>query len=209
MYIPDHFMETRPEVLHQLIATHRLATIARVVNDELVADHIPLLFDANAAPHGVLRGHVARANPIWRDADRSNVLVIFQGPQAYISPSWYASKAVHGKVVPTWNYAVVHAHGILNAIDSHAWVHGHVTQNTDDNEARFAKPWAVGDAPDDFIRKTAAAIVGIEIQITTLVGKWKVSQNRSAADRASVIEGLREDSAVGTAEMATLVPPAD
>jgi len=209
MYTPAHFAETRVDVLHDLIRTHRLATVVRLVDDNLAADHIPLLIDASAGAHGILRGHVARANPIWRDADQCNVLVIFQGPQAYITPSWYASKAEHGKVVPTWNYAVVHAHGTLRAIDSHAWVQRHVTQNTHENEARFAKPWAVGDAPDDFIRKTAEAIVGIEIQITTLVGKWKVSQNRSAADRGGVIAGLRADPPSGAADMAALIPAAD
>ena len=207
MYIPDHFAETRVEVLHQLIATHRLATIARSTPAGLLADHIPLKMYATESG-SVLRGHVARANPIWRDAHQQPVLVIFQGPQAYISPSWYASKAEHGKVVPTWDYIVVHATGQLTAMDSDKWLHAHLAEMTDANEARFRAPWKVSDAPTDYIQATARAIVGIEVQVTTLVGKWKVSQNRSAADRAGVIRGLRDDSPSSAADMATWVPPA-
>jgi len=208
MYLPDHFAETRPAVLHQLIATHRLATIARNGPAGLVADHIPLMLHTTNRG-SVLRGHVARANPLWRDGHEQLVLAIFQGPQAYISPSWYASKAEHGKVVPTWNYAIVHATGRLTAIDDLTWLRAHVAEMTDANEARFSAPWKVTDAPADYIQATARAIVGIEIQAVTLVGKWKVSQNRSAADRDGVIRGLRDDSPTGAADMATLVPPAD
>lgn len=207
MYLPDHFAETRPDVLHQLIATHRLATIARHGPAGLVADHIPLMLHASNG-RTVLRGHVARANPLWRDAHEQDVLTIFQGPQAYISPSWYPSKAEHGKVVPTWDYAVVHATGSLTAIDDVDWLRKHLAEMTDANEARFGAPWKVADAPSDYIQATARAIVGIEIQVATLVGKWKVSQNRSAADRAGVIRGLRNDSPTSAADMATLVPPA-
>jgi transcriptional regulator len=209
MYTPDHFAETRPQVLHQLINTHRLATIVRQGPEGLTADHIPLLLhhhhDHQTPEKHSLRGHVARANPLWREAHDQDVLVIFQGPQAYISPGWYASKAEHGKVVPTWNYAVVHAQGKLTAIDSYEWLHGHANALTDANEARQSKPWQVADAPEDFIRNTARAIVGIEIHLTSLKGKWKVSQNRSDADRAGVAAGLATDASAGAADMASLV----
>jgi transcriptional regulator len=207
MYTPEHFAESRIDVLHQLINNHRLATIVRNTPDGLAADHIPLLLHTDGTnPTQIrLRGHVARANPLWQDAHEQNVLVIFQGPQAYISPGWYASKAEHGKVVPTWNYAVVHATGKLTAIDSFEWLHGHANALTDANEARQAKPWKVADAPEDFIRNTARAIVGIEIHVTTLSGKWKVSQNRGAADRAGVATGLEADGTASSAAMAALV----
>jgi transcriptional regulator len=206
MYLPAHFAETDRNVLHALMRSHRLATIVRITPAGLDADHIPLLLDSDAGMHGKLFGHVARANPLWQDADGQNVLVIFQGPEAYITPSWYASKAEHGKVVPTWNYAVVHATGTLTAHDDADWLHAHVTQSTDTSEARLAKPWKVSDAPDDYIRATARAIVGIEIAIQSVVGKWKVSQNRSANDRAGVISGLAADSQRDAAAIAALVP---
>jgi transcriptional regulator len=206
MYLPAHFAETRQDVLLSLIESHRLATIVRVGPDGLVADHIPLIIHQRENPV-TLRGHVARANPLWREADGADVLVIFQGPQAYVSPGWYASKAEHGKVVPTWNYAVVHASGRLAAIDDTSWLHGHASEMTDANEAKFAEPWKVSDAPAPYIEATARAIVGIEITVSKLTGKWKVSQNRSTADRAGVAQGLR---AHGNAnDMAELVAPPD
>jgi transcriptional regulator len=146
-----------------------------------------------------MRGHVARANPLWSAAHEQPVLAVFQGPHAYISPSWYASKAEHGKVVPTWNYAVVHAHGVLKAIDDFAWFHTHASAMTDRNEASVGKSWKVTDAPADFIRNTAKAIVGIEIAVNRIEGKWKVSQNRSAADRAGVAVGLASSQAAEVA----------
>ncbi len=206
MYLPDHFAETRQDVLLSLIAAHRLATIVRQDPDGLVADHIPLIIYQRGDLLS-LRGHVARANPLWRLADGKDVLVVFQGPQTYISPGWYPSKAEHGKVVPTWNYAVVHASGRLVAIDDTSWLHGHANELTDANEARFKKAWKVSDAPAAYIEATARAIVGIEITVTRMTGKWKVSQNRSAADRAGVASGLRN---VGdTSGMTALVAPSE
>jgi transcriptional regulator len=146
-----------------------------------------------------MRGHVARANPIWSAANGKAVLAVFQGPHAYISPSWYASKAEHGKVVPTWNYAVVHVHGVLTAIDDFAWFHAHASAMTERNEASVGKSWKVTDAPDDYIRNTARAIVGIEIAVERIEGKWKMSQNRSAADRAGVAAGLASVHKTGAA----------
>ena len=205
MYLPTHFEETRVEVLHALLRAHPLgllvtrspgaADAAQQPADELQANSLPFLLevDANNADRAILRGHVARANPLWQLA-RCDVdsLVVFQGPQAYVSPSFYASKPLHGKVVPTWNYISVQARGRLRVIDDAAWVHALVTRLTDRHEAARAVPWAVDDAPGDFIGSLVGAIVGIEIELTALVGKWKVSQNRSGADRAGVAQGLRD-----------------
>ncbi len=205
MYTPAHFAETRIEVMHELIDAHRLATIVHTGASGLEANHIPLLIDRSRGPCGTLVGHVARANPLWQESAGQSVLVIFQGPQTYVTPTWYASKKTHGKVVPTWNYAVVHAHGPVRVIDDTAWLLAHVTAMTDANEAARAAPWKVGDAPADFIQTMVKVIVGIEIDITRLAGKWKVSQNRAADDRAGVVAGLEQD---GEASMATLVKAA-
>jgi transcriptional regulator len=199
MYLPTHFAETRAEVLQELIRTHPLATLVHLGTDGLAADHIPLMLHQATDGQITMRGHVARANPIWSAADGKAVLAMFQGPHAYISPSWYASKAEHGKVVPTWNYAVVHVHGVLTAIDDFAWFHAHASAMTERNEASVGKSWKVTDAPDDYIRNTARAIVGIEIAVERIEGKWKMSQNRSAADRAGVAAGLASVHKTGAA----------
>lgn len=210
MYNPPHFTETRPEILHDLIATHPLGTLVTLGSAGLDANAIPFEFDpapTAAAPHGTLLAHVARANPLWRDhAGTPEVLVVFQGPQSYITPSWYvASKPEHGKVVPTWNYCVVHAHGPLRLHDDPAWLLSLVTRLTARHESSRASPWSVADAPPDFIAKQLTAIVGIEIPVTRLVGKWKVSQNRPAADRAGVVTGLADSPAPDASAMARLV----
>jgi transcriptional regulator len=199
MYLPTHFAETRAEVLQDLIRTHPLATLVHLGTDGLAADHIPLMLPQATDGQITMRGHVARANPIWSAANGKAVLAVFQGPHAYISPSWYASKAEHGKVVPTWNYAVVHVHGVLTAIDDFAWFHAHASAMTERNEASVGKSWKVTDAPDDYIRNTARAIVGIEIAVERIEGKWKMSQNRSAADRAGVAAGLASVHKTGAA----------
>ncbi len=192
MYLPGHFEEARTEVLHTLIRSHPLGTLATLnVAGELQANPIPFLIEPGLQAHGTLRGHVARANPLWRET-RADVdaLVVFQGAQSYISPGWYPTKAEHGKVVPTWNYIVVQARGRLRAIEDAAWVRALVTRLTTRFESSQAKPWGIGDAPADYIETMLRAIVGIEIEVTALVGKWKVSQNRSAADREGVAAGL-------------------
>jgi transcriptional regulator len=153
------------------------------------ADLIPLEYSAGEGAHGTLRGHVARANPLWQHAGES-VLAVFTGPEAYVSPGWYASKREHGKVVPTWNYTMVQARGTLRAVDDASWLRALVGRLTDAHEAARAEPWQVSDAPEDFIAQMLRAIVGIEIALTSLTGKWKVSQNRSAADRDGVAQGL-------------------
>ena len=197
MYVPPHFEEKDPEVLRALIAAHALGAW---VTSTLVVNHIPFLLRGDT-----LVGHVSRANDVWKNLSGESV-VIFQGPEAYITPSWYASKQEHGKVVPTWNYAVVHVHGTPRAIEDHAWLLGLVTELTDTNEAPRANPWKVTDAPADYVRASLKAIVGIEIPIRAMVGKWKASQNRSAEDRAGVVEGLREAGDNAAADLAARLP---
>lgn len=203
MYQPSHFVESRPEVLAELIQLHPLGTLVTLGPEGVRADHVPFLFEPSEGPHGMLRAHVARANPLWRDTiPDADVLAIFQGPNRYVTPSWYASKREHGKVVPTWNYMVVHARGRLRAIDDPAWVHALVTRLTDRHEAARRAPWKVADAPDEFVAQQLRAIVGIEIPIARIDGKWKVSQNRTPADRAGVEAGLREAGDAGAGQMA-------
>jgi transcriptional regulator len=207
MYLPKHFEQTDREQLVALMRERPLATLITVAPDGPSADLIPLEFHADEGEHGTLRGHVARANPLWRRAGTA-ALAVFTGPEAYISPGWYASKKEHGKVVPTWNYTMVQASGTLRAVDEAPWLHALVSRLTDHHEATQASPWHVSDAPDDYVQQLLRAIVGIEIVLTALVGKWKVGQNRSAADRESTARGL----AATHAEMSALVhlakPPA-
>ena len=191
MYLPQHFEQPDPAALRLLMQAHPLAAlVTHAADGGFSADHIPLEFVAGAGEHGTLRGHVARANPLWRHAGGRAVLAVFQGPQAYISPTWYATKAATHKVVPTWNYAVVHAQGRLRAIEDTDWLLALVTRLTTQHEAGRNPPWAVADAPADFVQQMLRAIVGIEIALTGLVGKWKVSQNRGQADRHGVTAGL-------------------
>ena len=193
MYVPSHFEETRPEVLRQLIHDHSLAALVTLGSEGLNANHIPLELDPVPAPFGTLRGHVARGNPVWRDFSRDvEALAVFQGPQAYISPAWYQTKRETGKVVPTYNYIVVHAYGPMRIIEDRAWLRGLVERLTNRYEAGRAEPWKVTDAPADFVEQMLGAIIGIEIPLTRLVGKWKVSQNRPSVDRDGVVTGLRE-----------------
>ena len=205
MYLPKHFKQADRTQLAGLMAAHPLATLVTRQGEGFSADHVPLVYDATHGEHGLLRGHVARANPLWREAAGSEVLVVFSGPQAYISPSWYPSKAATGKVVPTWNYAVVHARGSLRAIEDAPWLHNFVSALTQRHEGPRAQPWQVGDAPADYVQQMLRAIVGIEIPLTSLVGKWKVTQNRSEADRLGVVAGLVSEAGNDAAAMADLV----
>ncbi|MGH7332039.1 MAG: FMN-binding negative transcriptional regulator [Candidatus Rokuibacteriota bacterium] len=192
MYVPAQFRVDDVPTLHALIREHSLATLVTVGPDGLVANHIPMEIDADPLPHGTLRGHVARANPVWHSSRRDlHALAVFVGPQTYITPSWYKTKQETGKVVPTWNYAVVHAYGPLGIVEDRAWLRNLVDRLTGAHEAGRNPRWAVTDAPDDFIDKQLGGIVGIEIPIVRLEGKWKVSQNREPADRAGVVSGLR------------------
>lgn len=193
MYDVEAFREERVEVLHALIKSHPLATLVVETAQGLEANHIPMLIDAEPAPFGVLRGHVARANPLWRIFKAgTEAIAIFQGPQGYITPSWYPSKPQHGKVVPTWNYAVVHAHGPLRIVDDAEWLRRLVTRLTASQESAREKPWHVTDAPSDYVNSMLKAIVGIEISVSRLQGKWKMSQNRLPKDRDGVMAGLEE-----------------
>jgi len=206
MYVPAPNEETRIPVMHTLVRAHPLGTWVTPADEGLIANHIPFLIDAERGEFGTLVGHVARANPVWKTFSKTaDSLVIFQGPQAYITPSWYPGKQEHGKVVPTWNYVVVHAHGIPCAIEDRDWLLQHVTQLTAAHEAGESSPWKVSDAPPAYIDSMLRAIVGIEIPITKLVGKWKVSQNRSNADRRGVVEGLIARGDEASVEMAELV----
>ena len=207
MYCPEPFAEARLDVLHELIRAHPLGTLVTVQGDALEADHIPFVLDADRGINGTLRGHVARANPVSRRL--GEVLVVFQGPQSYISPSWYPSKHQDGRVVPTWNYAVVHARGSARAIDDADWLLGLVTELTGVHEAAQATPWKVSDAPREYTERMLGQIVGIEIPIARLQGKWKVSQNRSPADRRGVVAGLQSASTERCAAMARLVGERD
>jgi transcriptional regulator len=206
MYLPSHFAETRAEVMQELILAHPLGALVTFGPGGLNANHVPFEYDRLPAPFGTLRGHVARANPVWREFSKEvEPLVIFQGPQIYISPSWYLTKQETGKVVPTFNYIVVHAYGAMRVIEDEVWLRNFVGKLTDRFESARDKPWAVADAPEDFIAMQLRAIVGIEIQLSRLIGKWKASQNRPVGDRKRVVEGLRESDGAVAHAMAAAV----
>jgi transcriptional regulator len=209
MYSTSQFREERVDVLHALIRAHPLGTLVTRTRDGLLANAIPFLIDSASSGNGTLKAHVARANAQWREFDPGHdALVIFQGAQTYVTPSWYATKRQTGKVVPTWNYVVVQAHGRLIVHDDPQWVLAQIEQLTDTQERSRAEPWAVSDAPHAFVDQQVRAIVGIEIPITRLEGKWKVSQNRPHADREGVIGGLKEGADDNAQAMARLVEAA-
>ena len=193
MYMPAHFSEERLDVLHDLIHQHPLASMVSLEADGMTANHIPFIITPPTAeaPLGKLLGHVARANPVWQN--REPVLLIFQGPSAYITPGWYEEKKLTGAVVPTYNYAVVHVHGKINVVEDSAQFLSLLTQLTEHFESTRPKPWAVADAPPEYIENMMAQIVGIEIPITRLVGKWKTSQNKSTSNRSHIAVQLREE----------------
>jgi transcriptional regulator len=201
VYLPKHFEQRDRDALIALMRARPLATLV-VASDggAPTADLIPLEFHPDHGAHGTLRGHVALANPLWRRSG-AQALAVFTGPEAYVSPGWYASKRDHGKVVPTWNYTMVQARGTLRAVDDAPWLRALVGRLTDHHEAAQPAPWQVSDAPDDYVQQMLRAIVGIEIELMSLVGKWKTSQNRSAADREGVAHGLAD----AQPEMAALV----
>ena len=205
MYVPKHFEETNVETLHALIRAHPLGALVTLGPDGLDANHVPFEVDPNPTPFGTLLAHVARANPVWREAAGADVLVLFQGAEIYISPSWYPTKQETAKVVPTWNYAVVHAHGRLRAIEDRDWLRTFVTRLTDRHEGGRPDPWKVTDAPADYVESMLRGIVGLEIPIARLVGKWKVSQNRPAHDQDGVVEGLSQHETPNASAMADLV----
>ena len=207
MYIPAHFAENRPEQLQRIIREHPLGTLVTHADGGLDADHLPFEFDPEVGPHGLLSAHVARANPMWqRCPTGSPVMVIFRGPQAYISPTWYPSKHETHRQVPTWNYEVVHAHGVLTVRDDERFVRGIVARLTRRHEATEPTPWKMGDSAPEYIGSMLRNIVGIEIAITSLVGKAKLSQNRELRDRIGAADTLQ---ARGEAELAGLMRPSE
>jgi len=201
VYVPPLFKEDRIDVLHEAIRASGLATLVTLTKDGLIASHVPLLLDTEPAPYGTLVGHLARPNPQARGAI-GEALAIFQGPDAYITPSWYATKRETGKVVPTWNYVAIHAAGPIEFFDDPDRLLDVVTRLTEKQEGMRAVPWAVSDAPADFVQGMLRGIVGFAIPLTRLEGKWKMSQNRPAEDRAGVVEGLTEQ---GREEVAALI----
>ena len=206
MYLPAHFTETRTDVLHALMRTRPLATLVTSCNSGLTADHVPVQTLSEPAPLGSIRGHVARANPLWREyAQGSEAMAIFHGPEAYISPSLYPSKTQTGEVVPTWDYAVVHAHGTLRFIDDAEWLGSFVAGLTATHEASRLQPWKIGDAPRAYIDKMLRLIVGFEFSILSLTGKWKVSQNRPLKDQQGVVKGLQEANDADSSEIAAML----
>jgi transcriptional regulator len=203
MYIPGHFAEPSLEVLHATLRDAGLCTLVTTGEGGLDASHLPLLLEPEPGPLGRLIGHVARASPQWRATPAgAAALVVLLGPDAYVTPSWYPSKQEAGKVVPTWNYLAIHAHGVVRFFEDRARLLDVVTRLTVRHEAGRAHPWKVTDAPPDYVEAMLGGIVGVELTITRLEGKWKASQNRSEADRRGVEAGLRAE---GHPVMADLV----
>jgi len=207
MYEPPHHQETRLHVLHEFIRTHPLGLLISADPDGPVADPVPFLLDADFGACGRLRAHIARANPQVKllAAGSVNVLVVFQGADSYITPSWYETKRETGKVVPTWNYVIVQARGVARLVDDRDWLEGQVAELTNRHEGARAEPWHVSDAPETYIAAQLKGIVGVEIELTGISGKWKVSQNRPEGDRRGVAEGLTAKGGDESAEMADIV----
>ena len=194
MYLPKYFKEERVAVLHELIRARPFATLVTTGPNGLDASHIPMVLDAREGALGILRGHLAKGNPQWKEyAAGSPALAIFAGAHHYISPSWYPSAEEHGKAVPTWNYAVVHAHGPLRLETGKEALFHHVRSLTDQQESGRTPRWGVEKAPAEFIDGMLGAIVGVEMEIVRLEGKWKMSQNRPPQDHPGVIAGLRRE----------------
>jgi transcriptional regulator len=206
MYVPAHFKEDRIPVLHDAIRQYGFGTLVTSSDAGLEASHLPLLLDPEPAPLGTVLGHLARANPQWqRVKPEIEALAIFLGPDAYITPSWYETKRQTGKVVPTWNYLAIHAYGTLSFFDDADELRAHVSKMTDTHEASRGAPWAVTDAPADFVDGMLKAIVGFRLRIRRLEGKWKMSQNRPRQDVPGVIDGLSREPGEAQAEVAEIV----
>src|SRR5215467_4314321 len=203
MYCPSLFREDRLEVQHALIRSHPLGLLVSHGPGGLLANLLPFVLKTGGSGRGVLQVHMARANPHWRELDDQAVLVVFRGPDAYVSPSLYATKKETGKVVPTWNYAMVQVRGKARVRDHADWLTPQLNALVTEREAARAQPWSVGDAPPDYIEAQKKAIVGVEIEIAAIEGKWKVSQNQPEANRHSVVAGFSRDET--TREMAELV----
>jgi transcriptional regulator len=203
MYLPSLFREDRLEVQHAFIRSHPLGLLISHGSSGLVANLLPFVLKSGDSERGVLQAHMARANPQWRELDDQAVLVVFRGTDAYVSPSLYATKKETGKVVPTWNYAMVQVRGTARLRDQVEWLTPQLNALVTAREATRAQPWSVADAPPDYIEAQKKAIVGVEIEIAVIEGKWKVSQNQPEANRRSVVAGFSTDES--TREMAELV----
>jgi transcriptional regulator len=202
MYIPQHFAAPSKDALRDLIRAFPFATLVVTTVAGVEVNHLPLCLDGN----GALTGHLARANPLWKAVQGdTDVLAVFHGPHAYVTPSWYATKAQTGMVVPTWNYVVVHARGKLRVVEDVNWLRAHLEALTTQHEAGFAEPWQLEDAPAGFIDKLMQVVVGIEIEITQLTGKWKVSQNQPLANQLGVLQGLSASEAAHGKAMTEIV----
>jgi transcriptional regulator len=207
MYQPPLFKEDDLQVQHALIRAHPLGLLITAPAGGPTANVFPFHLDAGRSPKGTLQAHMAKANGQWQEIrDGAPVLAVFQGVESYITPSWYVTKQETGKVVPTWNYVMVQVRGKATVIDDAEWLHGHVSTLTDEHEAGRVDAWAVNDAPESFIQSQIKGIVGLEIEIAEIDGKWKVSQNRPAADRVKVVEALESpDEPLHNAKLAELV----
>lgn len=203
MHLPHYFEETRTEVLHEFMRAHPFAILLTQSADGLEADHLPFVLATSPSPR--LQGHIAKGNTLRARQENAEAMVIFQGPQAYISPSWYPGKQETGNAVPTWNYAVVHVRGQLRMIEDPQWLRQHLEALTNDHEAARPIPWKLEDSSADFTNRLMQGIVGIEIFITSLTGKWKLSQNRSASDRAGLIAGLEQEGQAEAQALAELM----
>jgi transcriptional regulator len=206
MYLPKHFSVDDPALLAQLIAEYPLATIVGSLENQLEVNHLPLMLSSDGTK---LYGHIARVNPLVKVAGSSNtsVTAIFNGPQAYVTPAWYPSKKETGKVVPTWNYAVVHAQGNIKLIEDAQWLRSHVAQMTNIHEPTYQSSWKLDDAPEDYVQMMLKAIIGIEIEVKSLVGKFKLSQNRPAQDYAAVVETIEKSPQEVLQEMRKYMKP--
>ena len=207
MYLPKHFLVEDPAILGQLIAEYPLATIIGNLDGQLEINHLPLMLSENKTK---LYGHIARSNPLTKVAGSTNsaVTAIFNGPNAYVTPAWYPSKQESGKVVPTWNYAVVHAQGSIKLIENPAWLRSHVAQMTDIHEPTYQSNWKLDDAPEEYVQMMLKAIIGIEIEVNSLIGKFKLSQNRPAQDYEAVVKQLEKSPQEALQEMLQYMKPA-
>ncbi len=206
MYIPAYHAEHDLNTLQSLIDAHSLGAWVTLGSGGLIANHIPFILDRSRGEFGTLRAHVSRANTVWQElSGEQDSLVMFQGPHAYITPSWYPTRLSQGKVVPTWDYVVVHAHGKARVIEDPQWMLQLLNDLTAHNEAGRPSPWRVSDAPADFIAKLARAVVGIEIPISRLQGRWKLSQDEAMPDRLGTVAGLAEQADANSIALAQLV----
>jgi transcriptional regulator len=210
MYQPPAFREERIDILHALMRAHPFATLIISAASGIEANHLPLLLGERSAGQVGLSGHFSKGNPLLRAFEESGdglpALAIFHGPEHYISPGWYPSKAADGKAVPTWNYTVVHAHGVLRAMQDPARLRAHLDALTAGQETGRSPPWSPTDAPEDYLASMMKGIVGFNMEIERLEGKWKLGQNRSAEDCAGVFRGLAGEDSAGAAELAAVTP---